>query len=258
MNAHDCDLTPEELRAIDLLVDGELDAASRRRLLVTFDERPGAWRRCALAFLEAQSFAGGAHAMLASDVRVDEAQALYKSCAPAPVIVPAARPWWNVPHSGMALAAAASFLLAFGLAWYARQATLPAPGVDEGAARALAALSGANRSHAFPTAPQAWASSGSSAARQLPDGVTLVVNDRATGRPEEIQLPVVESSDPREVWRALEQPAVSPPLRDALERLGHHVEEHRQLVPVSLRDGRQAIVPVDDIEIMPVSICEYQ
>jgi hypothetical protein len=39
---------------IDRLVDGELPEAERRELLLRFENQPNGWRRCALAFLEAQ------------------------------------------------------------------------------------------------------------------------------------------------------------------------------------------------------------
>ncbi|HEV3121398.1 MAG TPA: hypothetical protein VGY53_05825 [Isosphaeraceae bacterium] len=41
-------------RLLDLLVDGELDERDRRLLLARLETEPGGWRRCALAFLEAQ------------------------------------------------------------------------------------------------------------------------------------------------------------------------------------------------------------
>src|SRR5271169_215402 len=44
--------TPE--RQVDLLVDGELSEADRRALLLQLEHEPDGWRRCALAFLEAQ------------------------------------------------------------------------------------------------------------------------------------------------------------------------------------------------------------
>jgi hypothetical protein len=43
-------------RLIDRLVDGALSDAERRRVLNRLDAEPDGWRRCALAFLEAQSW----------------------------------------------------------------------------------------------------------------------------------------------------------------------------------------------------------
>src|SRR5262245_56567307 len=40
----------------DRLVDGELSADERRELLISLEGRPGGWRKCALAFLEAQTW----------------------------------------------------------------------------------------------------------------------------------------------------------------------------------------------------------
>jgi hypothetical protein len=47
---------PVEDRLIDRLVDGELPDAERRALLLQLETEPDGWRRCALAFLEAQSW----------------------------------------------------------------------------------------------------------------------------------------------------------------------------------------------------------
>jgi anti-sigma factor RsiW len=43
-------------RLIDRLVDGELPELERRELLRRLDSEPNGWRRCALAFLEAQNW----------------------------------------------------------------------------------------------------------------------------------------------------------------------------------------------------------
>src|SRR5262245_1884809 len=45
-----------EDRVLDRLVDGELSPGQRRELMAALDDEPGGWRRCALAFLEAQSW----------------------------------------------------------------------------------------------------------------------------------------------------------------------------------------------------------
>jgi hypothetical protein len=54
--------TPDDAIAIDRLIDGELDEHERRELLRRLDTTPDGWRRCALAFLEAQEFAQAARA----------------------------------------------------------------------------------------------------------------------------------------------------------------------------------------------------
>jgi hypothetical protein len=41
---------------VDLLVDGELADSERRELLLRLENETGGWRRCALAFLEAQDW----------------------------------------------------------------------------------------------------------------------------------------------------------------------------------------------------------
>jgi hypothetical protein len=47
---------PVDKRLIDQLVDGELRDVERRELLLRLEAQPDGWRRCALAFLEAQSW----------------------------------------------------------------------------------------------------------------------------------------------------------------------------------------------------------
>jgi hypothetical protein len=93
-------------RLIDRLVDGALPDAERRAVLARLKVEPGAWRRCALAFLEAQSWR----------------EALSPLVVPAsgerPVLVPEQAggrlgvPWLT--------AIAAGLLAAFALGWSAR------------------------------------------------------------------------------------------------------------------------------------------
>src|SRR5688572_17304855 len=50
------DFEENDSRVLDRLVDGELTELERKELLSALDEEPSGWRRCALAFLEAQSW----------------------------------------------------------------------------------------------------------------------------------------------------------------------------------------------------------
>src|SRR5262245_28378888 len=92
----------DEIR-FDRLVDGQLSGDEYRALLASFDDEPGAWKKCALAFLEAQALAselGGIRRSL--DLHNDSAADLQ----PAPR---RHAMWGDVPPL---LAVAASFLLA--------------------------------------------------------------------------------------------------------------------------------------------------
>jgi hypothetical protein len=64
-----------------------------------------------------------------------------------------------------------------------------------------------------------------------------------------VRLPAIERDniDPR--WLGSLPPAMPEEVLRAFNRTGHQVEQHRELVPVSLQDGRQFVVPVDQVEI---------
>jgi hypothetical protein len=49
---------------LDRLVDGELDEATRASLLRALEREPDGWKRCALAFLEAQAWGAAVHTSL--------------------------------------------------------------------------------------------------------------------------------------------------------------------------------------------------
>jgi hypothetical protein len=124
---------PDDDRLIDRLVDGELPDALRRELLLRLEGEPDGWRRCALAFLEAQTWR----------------EALGPLAAPAPAVVrPAAvsagparkaNPWRPVARwAGLA----ASLAAAFALGWTLHPGpagTAPHPPVAKGEASAPAA-----------------------------------------------------------------------------------------------------------------------
>ena len=89
-------------RRLDLLVDGELSEEDRGALLRLLDREPGGWRRCALAFLEAQAWKR-------------ELPALLDSSGEAPDRLQPRRRWWWSRHAGTLLAMAATFLVALTL-----------------------------------------------------------------------------------------------------------------------------------------------
>jgi hypothetical protein len=94
---------------IDRLVDGELSDDERRALLAKLDAEPdsGGWRRCALAFLEAQAWREAFAPVAARALPV-----------PAPVVAVRRPPRLAMIKTPAALAA--SVLLAFSVGWFSR------------------------------------------------------------------------------------------------------------------------------------------
>lgn len=224
----------DEMR-FERLVDGQLSAEQYRELLVSLDDQPGGWRRCAMAFLEAQALGQELAA-----IRRDVTTTAPSLAAGRPKKSPVAAVAWR--HY---LASAASFLLALALGislphlwrWSVPpDVGPPTPIVGRGPA---------------PLQPPAE-----------PDGLPravasarLVVSGPG-GAMEAGELPIYEASDS---GQSVEQPGLALPvmLLDELTRRGHHVERQQQLVPVDLGDGRRAVIPVESIQITPVSRRAY-
>jgi hypothetical protein len=218
----------------DRLVDGELSADERRRLLESLDARPDGWRRCALAFLEAQSWRGDLGQLVrgAAQSRIDDATDR------------------SVPHAvrrtpkqvGAWLAIAAGVLIALTLAtvrWDDGQKIVSnPPGPDEGA---------------IVTAPPAN-SANSQPARgdRVDDALTLWARDD-TGQPRSLRVPLV---DARTLDRQLGvefRSGLPTDVRAQLHDRGYNVESKRRYAPLWLDNGRPMILPVEDTKIVPLS-----
>jgi hypothetical protein len=222
----------------DRLVDGELSTDERGRLLASLDDRADGWRRCALAFLEAQSWGGALKAYAATP------DAPLAQPSPPPVsIVPLER---QSPRNSAAawLVIAASLLVAFGLGWQANQ---PAgdPGVD------LVVADPPRPEQVVEPAPLPRGGVGD-------DAITLVVNS-PDGRPQRVQIPLIEGR------RLGEQFAESPRWADPevqreLAERGLDLQARRRYAPLFFEQQDRIvpmIVPVDDAVITPVSLPIY-
>lgn len=244
------DLTPEDERLLDLLVDGELDDPRRRQLLLTFEEKPSGWRRCALAFLEAQSWGSSFKSMLeekpvASSEPAPQPALAIASVSTEPVVEhqsPRAEKIWHIkPMSGLAMAA--SMIIAFTLGLALRHAYVPSEG-----APGLVSPPSVNRSMAgvpFELAPTM---------RNTPDAATenvqLVVDDDGAQRT--VEVPLVDDPALLNSFPFQNESAIPADVLHQLEQMGHRVEYQRRLAPVELQDGRRLYVPVEDVKIVPV------
>ena len=244
--------SPIEAHEIDLLVDGELDERRRTELLAAMDNTPDGWRRCALAFLEDQSWRQSCKA-IDKDIANDQLTAP----SPSPICKPSnrkpndgqyrRRPGAVAKAAGALLAMAGSFLFALGLGsmiWNAdQQGHLGVAGGQQQAGITTSQI-------AEPTNPQDKALVHDTKV-VLPNKYdTVTITDkRPDGTARSIQLPAV-AQNRIDTARLREAPSAIPSeLAQAFEAAGHDVHRSRRLVPFRMQDGRRLVVPVDQLDV---------
>lgn len=239
MSPPDEDKTPLDDWIFDQLADGELEETDRRELLAQLDTTPDGWRRCALAFLEGQSLRQELRALAASQRAVPTAVAAR----------PATRSRGWRQRAAAVANLAAGFLIAITLVFLVREYSgppAPAPG-------AVAVTDSAG------TAGSTAATAAAAQAGRSPAGGWQTVTLAPDSAPEQlVHLPVTERAAIDEDWLKTLPEAIPADILRALERTGHRVERQRQLLPVPLEDGRQLVVPVDQVEIRYVGNSAYQ
>lgn len=231
MTKHQDESPADEERLLDLLVDGELDDARRRELLLKLENTPGGWRNCALAFLEAQSWRQELGAVVGEK----------PATAPRTTAVRSTGRWSRTLIGTAALAASLALAFALG-SWYRG-----GQGVNDPRSPGEDLVQDGGKSPASVAADDP-------ALRQLLDAdgyMTLALGGVADGESEHVRVPVAkEGFDPTK-W---EQPVELP--RDLLAELqsnGQTVRQQRRYFPVPLPDGRSIIVPMDELQIVPVN-----
>jgi hypothetical protein len=216
------------------LVDGELSADEYRELLAALEEEPEGWRRCAMAFLEAQA--------LAHDL--GGVAKLTPSCAP-PRIAPAKSKFQKLDNIVMLLAIAASFLVAFGLG-------IAAPSIVRLAMQENRSGGNINGQPSSVAAGNANERPTGATPRYIGD-VQLLVDGGARTSPEASRVPVYDVGRDVSSYLSHEVPALTPEMIDLVRQLGFDVRHEQHYLPAPLDDGRQIIVPVDGYQITPVS-----
>lgn len=219
---------------LDRLVDGELSAVERQQLLASLDDRPEGWRRCALAFLEAQVWGQEFRAVLAepvgegSDVSMVAGIAKGQACS---------RP---LRWKGRWLAIAAGLLLAFSLGKFTNISHLGSEIPSDQLSNDIAVVEQQDSPLRAEKPPAT--SSG--------DFVTLLVRD-ISGQDRRVQVPL------REVQSMSPQPAsMSPELRARFREQGVDVQRRRRFASIFFEQEDRVVpmmVPVDDTYLVPVN-----
>lgn len=214
---------PVTQHELDRLVDGELSPPEYRQLLTRIQQSPDGWRRCALAFLEAQALRDELPwAMrMGSGVPVEAA-----SIAQATGWAASRRRVFQM------LALAACVLVAFGLGrlgGFGGSLQTPAP-------PAPAPTIIATNPTPQPTAPQ-----------PVPRPQFVYVNQWDGRSGSEVPIPVdtTKTFDPSEPWQA--NWGLSAYELQRLQGEGHRLETQNHLIPVSLDSGERVVVPMQEI-----------
>ncbi|MFI4874890.1 MAG: hypothetical protein ACIALR_06115 [Blastopirellula sp. JB062] len=213
-------------RQIDLLVDGELSEDEQRELLTQL-ERSEAWRDCALTFVENQIW------RRAVPLSVDPTPVATPRATTTPAAAPilhGARGWDG--RLGQFAALAASVMIAF----IAGQMLAPWMGGEAPNAVPLAV----NKAPNFSTNSE-----------NLPQENGLFVNYRNGGNIDRVPIAIDESKpfDP-----AAPFPTSFGMSAEELQKLsdsGRTYQQKRRWLPVTLKDGRQAVVPVQEVVVEP-------
>ncbi len=257
---------------IDRLVDGELEETIRATVLRRLEQDPVLCKRIAVAFLENQAWReafsihcsalatrttsegslenlsptkGGTDSKSSGSAR---AEVSLEDRSPQPIRASAEKPRRGprVSTLGWVIAVAASFVFAFLASWYVQSfwltRTRQAPTLSGGSLAARGGrASNENQSIASPPGE----------AISTPTRVEMV----------SVPLPI----DDLGTWATMEVPFISSPgagiaevlpggmipaeILESLGAQGHIVEQERRFVPVALPDGRQSIVPIDQVRI---------
>ncbi len=244
----------DEARVLDRLVDGELSQHDRRELLSALDDEPGAWRRCALAFLEAQTW------------RWQMAQA-----AAEPLVVQMSQPTNRTQGEpgaqhraswGAWLAIAAALFVAFGVGTRFPLTSPVAERQDAGPAGSFVtdvpdnSPEVATQEAESPEAATRNVAQADSSDDELVETVTLAPVDGGDAG-QEFQVAVVKDDATDQQWAAVEQSGVASRLLEQLEKAGLKVTRQQRFWPVDLADGRRLVVPVDEVDVSDPASVQY-
>jgi len=273
----------DDQQLLDRLIDGELTPEARRDLLLRLERESGGWRRCALAFLEAQSWGQDFRALLKEPAGEPSEGSVNSSSTPVvaqvatatpsatsmstsasrPVLL-ASRRWLD--RAGTLLAIAASFVIAFGLGVASKRMPDGGDGGGMVAASRPAAPSSAvppiaevDSTVAAAAATKAAPTTQTAAPNELASAVGAAIDAAADRNPTDgaddrvaddspIWLPS-GLADEASLLGGEPAPAVPAYVRRALERSGHAIEQQQELWPVQLENGSHALLPVERVKV---------
>jgi hypothetical protein len=246
---------------LDRLVDGELSLDEEHHLLRALEEAPGAWRRCALTFVEAAAWRRELAGVRAESVHGSKRAG---AADDAGAISPAVGQSIASPFRGRSLriypllAVAASVALAFAAGWLLPRA------VRDGQMQPQDLIAESDRG---PSAEQLVAPSRPVLAESRwpgvldPNQVMALVVTQPDGSERPVLVPLLDEHAANRLAGGITEAgfssALPPSVRRQLEQAGFRIELRRRYAPLPLDRDRHLIVPVEDTQIVPVRAGVY-
>jgi hypothetical protein len=245
-------INPRDDRFIDRIVDGALTPAELRAAIERLDRQPDGWRRCAMAFLEAQCFSES-----------------FRSLEPAASSSPARREFSSAPvartgagHRWIRGPIAAAILVAsFALGWLghsarpwsgARQPNMAQANANPGPPGDGSRPKRIERDDADVHQPSRLVAGQPEEPRSMPavnEVVRAVARLHFGAKTTGADVPILAGPGIDEQWLNNQPPPVNEHVQVALEREGYQVDQRRRFLTTILADGRRVAVPVDQVQI---------
>jgi hypothetical protein len=245
-------MTPLDDNFIDRIVEGGLTPAQLRAAIDRLEGQPDGWKRCALAFLEAQCWGEAFRALDEPAGSRGEVAMLSLPTCERPKVRPVGRWRRRVLAAGVA---AASFLLGWML--HPERPAVPIGEPAPPTPRAMVIVQ--DESEPPPGTPggvdPAWSTD--DPARTLRDdrsppiggeAIVAVARLRIGTDGETAEVPILAGPGIDAAWLR-DQP---PPLTESAQALwqgrGYEVDQSRRILTTTLADGRLVTVPIDQVE----------
>jgi hypothetical protein len=218
-----------------------LSGDERRHLLASLEAQPDGWRRCALAFVEAQTWRGAMGNLLREGEAPAEPGSAITLGQKGSAGASPSRGESSRSHLATWFAVAASVVVAFGL------------GRQSGVMRSVSDPASQQTASA-PAVPNSKTASPQFERTKRGDAVTLVVNDR-NGVPQRIEVPLVEGRQLGQAFGDVPHWS-SPELDRQLDERGLDLDARRRYAPIYFEQENKIVpmvVPVDDAVVRPAS-----
>jgi hypothetical protein len=230
---------------IDRIVDGALTPAQLRAAIDCLDREPDGWKRCTLAFLEAQCWRESLRLVGApkgTSLKAESTSPQQNDVQP----IRTGRRWLSRALAASVVAAS------FALGWLGHDGHR---GYWHGGDVAVRSAVRETKPQDTPI-PETLTSTAGDAARpavvEAVDsryGVTMVAQLRVGSADAKSLLPILAGPGINTEWLKNQPPPVSEHGQAVLQQHGYQVDQRRRLISATLRDGRRVTVPIDQVQI---------